>query len=270
MMIDWVRRTLGYRFPPLGMAASQFVTHALPARMETELFPGVRAELDLNDGTQRSTYWQGERVEYPTAPILHAWARQGATAFFDIGANYGFFTFMMASRHPALDVYAFEPHPVTFRRLDGIRAANSLTRVRTFNIGLGDAPALLTLHPGVTDAGHSTFLSHPELSGNIDHVIVRPFDDWRHDQGLALPSRPAWVAKIDVEGFEVSVIDGMRDALLARAFIGLVIEVLPFTLALGGRRPSDVIDAMAAVGYAPMPHAQKRTRTDNVFFTPTY
>jgi FkbM family methyltransferase len=265
-MIDWVRRTLGYRFPPLGSAASQFVTHALPARVETELFPGVRAELDLHDGTQRSTYWQGERAEYPTAPMLHAWARKGATAFFDIGANYGFFTFMMASRHPALDVYAFEPHPVTFRRLDGIRAANSLSRVRTFNIGLSDAPAVLTLHPGVSDAGHSTFLAHPELHGAIEHVVVRPFDEWRRDQGIALPSRPSWVAKIDVEGFEVAVIDGMHDALRARTFIGLVVEVLPFTLALGGRQPSDVIDALRAAGYAPT--EQKRVRTDNLFFVP--
>jgi FkbM family methyltransferase len=269
-MVDWVRRRLGYRFPPLGSAASRLVTNALPERLETELFPGVRAELDLSDGTQRSTYWQGERVEYPTAPLLHGWARKGASAFFDIGANYGFFTFMMASRHPTLDIYAFEPHPVTFRRLDGIRAANPLTRdrVRAFNIGLSDEPALLTLHPGVTDAGHSTFLAHPELHDAIDHVVVRPFDDWRRDQGLTLPSRPSWVAKIDVEGFEVSVINGMREALAARAFIGLVVEVLPFTLALGGRCPSDVIDAMALVGYAPMSRA--RTRTDNVFFIPTY
>ena len=267
-MIDWVRRTLGYRFPPLGSTASQFVTHALPTHVETELFPGVRAELDLNDGTQRSTYWQGERAEYPTAPVLHAWGRAGATAFFDIGANYGFFTFMMASRHPSLDVYAFEPHPVTFARLDGIRRSNALTRVRTFNIGLGNEPALLTLHPGVSDAGHSTFLNHPELHDGIDQVLVRPFDDWRYDQGLALPSRPSWIAKIDVEGFEVSVIEGMWEALRARAFIGLVVEVLPFTLALGGRQPTDVLDALRAAGYVSA--AQKRGRTDNLFFVPAH
>jgi FkbM family methyltransferase len=269
-MIDWVRRRLGYRFPPLGGAASRLVTDALPDRVQTELFPGVRAELDLSDGTQRSTYWQGERAEYPTAPVLHAWARSGATAFFDIGANYGFFSFMMASRHPALDVYAFEPHPGTYRRLDGIRQANALRNMRTYNIGLGDAPALLTLHPGVSDAGHSTFLVHPELHGAIDHVVVRPFDDWRRAQGLALPTRPSWVAKIDVEGFEVAVLEGMREALRARAFIGLVVEVLPFTLALGGRRPADVTDALAAAGYVPVTHhrAPKRIKTDNIFFVP--
>jgi FkbM family methyltransferase len=269
-MIDWVRRRCGYRFPPLGGTASRLVTDALPARVQTELFPGIRAELDLSDGTQRSTYWQGERAEYPTAPVLHEWARAGATAFFDIGANYGFFSFMMASRHPSLDVYAFEPHPGTYRRLDGIRADNALANVRTYNIGLGDEPALLTLHPGVSDAGHSTFLSHPELHGAIDQVVVRPFDEWRRSQGLALPSQPSWVAKIDVEGFEVSVIDGMRDALHAQAFIGLVVEVLPFTLALGGRRPADVTDALAAAGYVPAApeRAPKRVKTDNIFFVP--
>jgi FkbM family methyltransferase len=265
-MIDRVRQMCGYRFPPLGGAASRLVTDVLPSRIETELFPGVHAELDLSDGTQRSTYWQGERAEYPTAPVLHGWARDGATAFFDIGANYGFFSFMMASRHPSLDVYAFEPHPVTYRRLDGIREANALDKMRAYNIGLGDAPALLTLHPGVSDAGHSTFLPHPELHGAIDQVAVRPFDEWRRAQGLELPAQPSWVAKIDVEGFEVPVIEGMRDTLESRAFIGLVVEVLPYTLALGGRQPSDVMDAMAAVGY--IPAAQKRVKTDNVFFVP--
>jgi FkbM family methyltransferase len=266
MMIDRVRQLCGYRFPPLGGRASRLVADALPARIETELFPGVRAELDLNDGTQRATYWQGERGEYPTAPILHAWARAGATTFFDIGANYGFYSFMMASRHPMLDVHSFEPHPGTYRRLDGIRAANALSRMRTYNIGLGDTPAMLTLHPGVSDAGHSTFLPHPELHGAIDHIAVLPFDAWRDAQGLTLPSHPCWIAKIDVEGFELSVLAGMAEALRARAFIGLVVEVLPFTLALGGHRPADVTDALAMAGYTPT--TPTRVKTDNVFFVP--
>src|SRR5262249_27601524 len=152
----------------------------------------------LRDGTQRATYWQGERCEHPTARVLHDWARAGATAFFDIGANYGFYSFMMTARHPALDVFAFEPNPRTFAHLHTIVTENRLTRVHAINSALGDTVARLPLHPGEADSGHSTLLPHPELTGAAYDVEVQPFDDWRRARGLALPDKPAWIAKIDV------------------------------------------------------------------------
>ncbi len=93
--LEFVRRCCGYRFPRLGRQAVTVSRSKLaPERVHTELLPGISAELDLSDEVQRATYWQGERFEYPALQILNEWISSGATQFFDIGSNYGFFSYL--------------------------------------------------------------------------------------------------------------------------------------------------------------------------------
>ncbi len=272
--IDFVRRACGHRFPPLGGLVNRVFFKLMPAAVETELFPGIRARLDLRDLTQRTTYWQGARFEYPTAEILAEWGRAGTAVFFDIGSNYGFFSYWMLSQVAGLRVEAFEPNPATYERVRGIIGRNGLTRMRAWNLGLSDAPGRLMLHAGVVDSGHSTFGDHPELAGGArGEVAVTTFDLWRREAGLALPEVPSWVAKIDVEGFELRVLRGMREALVARAFAGLMVEINEFTLKLCGTSPAEVFALLAEVGYVSLANTPAGRRwplekTANAFFVP--
>ena len=270
-LAEFLRRRLGYRFPPLGGAAFRAAFRLLPPVAGVELLPGVRAELNFADATMRATYWQGSRFEHPTPAVLLQWARSGATHFFDIGSNYGWFSYWLASQSPALDVHAFEPNPRTFARIEAILAANSaaLGRMRAWNLGLSDEAGRLVLHPGHEDSGHSTFGAHPDLigsGGDIAEVEVQTFDQWRRIVGLELPPVPRWLAKLDVEGFEAKVLRGMAEALAARAFAGLVVEMNEFTLGFCGSSPAEVMSLLSSHGY--------RRRKDigpesgNAFFEP--
>jgi len=213
----------------------------------------------------RATYWQGDRFERPTAQKLDRWA-EDATHFFDIGSNYGFFSFLMLSHRPALEVHAFEPNPATFARLDAARIANRLATLHTWNIGLSDSQGKLALHSGVGDSGHSTFGPHPGLSeSNLAEVNVLSFDHWCDAQKLVRPSRPRWVAKIDVEGFEVRVLRGMREAIRARAFAGLVVEVNEFTLGFCGSSGAELRETLRDGGYR---EETAPTTSGNAFFVP--
>ncbi len=265
-VLDALRKACGYRFPRLGARAHSAVLKMAPRYLTAELFPRIRVPLDLHDDTQRATYWQGERFEFPTALVLRGWAFE-ATHFFDIGANYGFYTLMLASRFPQVRIHSFEPSPNTARALDAVVRSNNLTSVTVHHIGLGDTRATLPLHLGAEDSGHSTFADHPGLRHATAQVPVVPFDAWRRDQGLPLPQTPTWVAKIDVEGFETAVLRGMREALRARAFRGLTVEVLPYTLGLRGERPDDIRQLLASFGYR-LRAASHRTKTANEFFEP--
>ena len=67
----------------------------------------------MREEVQATTYWFGTRYEAPTPHILRRWGKD-AQLFFDIGANYGFFSFFMHGVRPDLPIHAFEPNPKTF------------------------------------------------------------------------------------------------------------------------------------------------------------
>jgi FkbM family methyltransferase len=249
-LADGLRRKLGYSFPKLGPLAYRAFFAMLPAEIDVELLPGIRVRLDTMDGTQRATYWQGPRFEHPTGSILQKWANEPNSVFFDIGSNYGWFSFYLASELPHLPIHSFEPNPSTFNHLKETVDRNALRNIHPCNLGLGDRIMSSRLRIGTEDSGHSTFGAHPELAEKDSvEISIQPFDAWRQEAGLKLPTSPSWVAKIDVEGFECRVVDGMSEALQARAFRGLVIEALPSTLAFCGATVEGLVDRMTAFGY---------------------
>jgi FkbM family methyltransferase len=265
--LDKIRRLCGYKFPRLGKYINRLFFTLLPYEIDTELFPNIHLMLNLKDLTQRTTYWQGSRFEYPTPQILSAWGGK-AKAFFDIGSNYGFYSYWMLYSCSDILVYAFEPNPNTFSILESTKINNNLLRLNNYQIGLGNEVGILGLHPGIEDSGHSTFLPHPAfVQATVTNVPVVTFDKWRECIGLVLPKEPAWIAKIDVEGFEYKVLEGMRESLAAQAFRGISVEVLEHTLSLCGNLPQDVFDIMKVFNYAPVNRISKKN--SNVFFIPT-
>lgn len=267
-LYDLARRCFGYKFPRLGLAANNLFFRLVPREIDTELFPGIHVRLDSSDLIQRTTYWQGDRFEYPTAEILTTWISPSITHFFDIGANYGFFSYLMLSSSRELLVHAFEPNPLTFQHIEQIKERNELDRFHPHLMGLSNVSDKLFLHLGGEDSGHCTFGEHPGLvERSTAQIAVEPFDLWREAAGVRLPETPSWLAKIDVEGFELNVLKGMAESLRLKAFAGLVVEVNPFTLNFNGTAPDEIFSFMDAVGYRADPRSSSR-ESANAFFMP--
>lgn len=269
-LLDWIRKLCGYQFPRLGHRAFQWFFSHCPPQVDSELLPGIRVNMNLRDTTQQTSYWQGPRYEWPTPVVLSRWAEAGATHFFDIGSNYGFYSYLMLVRFPGIDVHAFEPNPRTFAGLLESQQRNGLAALHVHQVGLSDVADVVEFRASTESSGHSSFGPHPKLSVT-DRLEVVPFDDWAKRAGLAIPPRPAWIAKIDVEGYECRVLAGMSGALEARAFLGLCVEINPFTLELAGTSPEAVISLLEGFGYMRLTVPVKRIgrhRTLNVFFAP--
>jgi FkbM family methyltransferase len=236
------------------------------------LFQGIVVNLNLRDATQFLTFWLGDRFEFPTALVLDDWGR-GATAFFDIGANYGFYSFYMYSKFPELPIYSFEPNPETFGFMQEIINNNMIKNVYIFQSGLGSCSGALELHPGIDDSGQSTFLPHPEfVNRSSGKVQITPFDKFVTEENLSAPQRPQYIAKIDVEGMEYDVLTGMQRALENKWFKGLVVEMLDSNIALSGHSRQDIIDYLNSSGYKPISEQYLikkygRVNTANLFFT---
>jgi FkbM family methyltransferase len=143
------------------------------------------------------------------ADALHAQGRP--VNFFDVGANIGHHSLFM-SRH-ADRVFSFEPFSVVRdemqRKLTHARVGNATI----FPIALGNRNETATFHPP-TGCNQGTGTLGETLPDNastevISVEVVRGDDFFAANQ---LP--PISLLKMDVEGFEVNAIEGMRETLL--------------------------------------------------------
>ena len=206
---------------------------------------GARMTVDITEFTAFGLYFTGRRYEPRTTDYLIASLRPGDT-FVDVGASHGYFTLIAASRVGASGrVYAFEPNPPVFRQLAAhVRLNRFDDRVRVADAALSDADGAAALYVSqcALNSGLSS-LQRPEhhVDGALSPdravpVRTETFDHWYE---RAKPGRIA-VMKIDVEGAEGRVLDGMAAALRSGAIAAIVCET---------DWNSGVRDRLAACGY---------------------
>ncbi|MEA3207932.1 MAG: hypothetical protein QOE70_989 [Chthoniobacter sp.] len=240
--------------------------------MTGDLFEGIEVEFDLTDVVQRTAFYLGERFEAPTASVLADWTKGENAVFFDIGANFGFYTFAVWSRCRDATIFSFEPNPKTFRKLSEIVEKNGLDRITPCAIALAHEQSLAALHFDSVNSGAASLGGGIESQSESVMVSVITFCDFLERNSLEIPSTPRWVAKIDVEGFELKVLRGMEPALRRKAFRGLCIEFNEENLARCGNSTREIEAFLGNVGYSRLNETSLETRAghmDNVFFVPT-
>lgn len=167
-------------------------------------------------------YWRARRAikghHEPELELLPHFA-DPLRAAFDIGAHFGMWSSAMLPHFGS--VHAFEPIP----RLARVLQKGVGKRATVHPIAVSDKAGTMSLRCPRAGLGRSTIEPNNDLAGMSDptqpidtfEVRVAKLDD------LNLPD-PAFV-KIDVEGHELCVIDGMR-GLIERAHPTLLIELV--------------------------------------------
>lgn len=119
--------------------------------------------------------------------------------FVDIGANMGAYTILASGVSGAKSV-SFEPAPKTYIHLqDNIRLNDIGGLVTAKNMAVGDTEGVIKFTTALNTRNH-VVIDKGDLDDMIE-VPVKPLDD------IAPHLEPA-VIKIDVEGYETSVING--------------------------------------------------------------
>ena len=228
--------------------ASQ-LNRLFPADETTFDLAGVgRLTLDLGIEMQQHVFWAG--LSRDDARIL-ALARAVLPAdgvFVDVGANVGIHTLAVA-RHLAAGggaVLAFEPHPINHRLLVHNIRQNRLRHVVAENLGLAEAPALLT-GTASKSGGNWSLASQGEYRFEVRLVRL---DDYLQDH----PIPRLDLIKIDVEGAEVRVLRGARNT-IERFRPMIVFEVCPAWLTKMGTSPGELLAELVGHGYTihPLP-----------------
>ena len=210
------------------------------------LVNGMPIEVDPRDliGSEilRSWMWESETVRF-----VWSWLRAGLTVL-DVGAHVGQYALLASGLvGPAGRVIAFEPHPVLGRvlRRNVSRAGCQNVTVLPVALGRAQGPGTLVLHPPDNFGGSS--LRPGDAS---EHHARATVEVTTLDEVMSRLGRPSVdLAKIDVEGAELDVIDGARGTLKANPDIVLIVEFLRSNPLRFGRTVEDLEARLRELGF---------------------
>jgi FkbM family methyltransferase len=170
----------------------------------------------------------GAGGEQRVLEVLVSFLRSGNVVY-DVGGNVGLFSAVLAKTiGPAGVLVAFEPQMQNFNHLQENLKLNGLTNFHCYRKALGDRSGQATLYAS-NMIGNSSLIQHGQPSGAGETVEVITGDEFVKAESMPLPR----VVKIDVEGFEYAVIQGLRATLAQPACELVCVEVHPSLLPQG-------------------------------------
>jgi FkbM family methyltransferase len=165
-------------------------------------------------------------------PETVLWIEESLSAqdcFYDIGANIGVYAVYAATLYPKLPVFAFEPFPSNFYHLCQNIFLNNINNITPVNIAIGNESRTDILHikdARTASSGHQVGGSTDEDGTTFDPVnmlpvLVASLDDTIRFFKLKTPTH----IKLDVDGLELDVINGMHQTLANRVLRYVLVEV---------------------------------------------
>lgn len=180
--------------------------------------------------------------------FVHDFLRPG-DVFFDIGANIGLFTLIAARRAGASGhVVAFEPIPVTMRRLRMNVRMNNLANVTCASLALSDRNERreMVVYGEGRGAWASLASATPGRISGRRVVQCATLDGFRRENpGLRAPV----LMKIDVEGWEVRVLEGATDTVGPETAPDLLVEFTEANAVAAGTSCRELFESLETLGY---------------------
>ena len=167
--------------------------------------------------------------------------------FVDIGANIGYFS-VIASKLVGNSgkVIAFEPEKHNFELLEMNVQINACNNISCINKAISNIESNSDLFVDKISFGSASLVSPSKYVRTFSHekylvetISLDKFIDTKVD-----------IVKIDVEGYETKVIDGMKRILLENRDIILIVEYIPYGAVRINRKPCEMFDALTNVGFS--------------------
>jgi len=251
VLATWYRR-VPFR-PYRAWAWKAFVSrHVVWRRLDVEIVTafGARMPGRLDDLISRHLYFFG--VFEPAVTALYREILQPGDVMVDVGANVGAHTLLAAHLvGPQGRVHAIEASPSIFARLRINLDANGAGQVLAHNIAVAEREGIVPIFlSDPSNLGASTIIpGEADRLGAAHEALVpaRPLQEIVPPEDLAA----ARLIKIDVEGAEWLVVQGMRDALpLLRPDVSILLEVNPKSIMHLGGTLAKLVDIFTQAGFA--------------------
>jgi FkbM family methyltransferase len=163
-------------------------------------------------------------------------------ALLDIGANQGAIS-LLAAKEENRRVVAFEPSPKAFALLKKNIELNEFTNIIAENSGI--VAACMKRNLDDSDANHSggAHISQVGTPIRLRTVTKNDLIDWN------VADRPLYI-KIDTEGYELSVLQGLAQLLDEGVVEAIIVEINRSHLGRYSTEPEDIYQFMYDRGYS--------------------
>jgi len=226
---------LKWVYPIWGLFSGYFIGKTTTVRTQ-----GLSISVHAGDGLGFNLLTQGTWEAFKTE-LFKKCIRSGMTVV-DVGAHVGLYSLVAAALvGPEGRVYAFEPEPQNYDLLQKNIKANGFTNVIPLRKVVQDRPgtAKLYLHPE-----RSELHSVRKLRKGAKAIVVEAIslDDFWGGQRVD-------IVKIDVEGAEMAVLEGMQRIISENQDIKVFCEFVPQFLTEAGADPGHFLAKLVAHGF---------------------
>lgn len=206
-------------------------------------------DFNLNTNHIKKIYYGAYEIE--AKETMKRFLNKGGT-FFDIGANIGYLTMLGASLVGTEGkVHCFEPVPKYFDYISDNIKLNPDFNIVANNFALGEKRETAKLNVAkVSNMGTNSMVDGFLDSALIEDTLsvqVERFDNYiKEHQGLC----PSFI-KIDVEGFEISVLKGMKEFFQEhkKKLPPILVEITPRIYNKQNRNIAELEEFMFNFGY---------------------
>jgi FkbM family methyltransferase len=206
-------------------------------------------KIDLRD-TVVSFQLLFQRRYEPTQTALFRRLTRPGDWVLDVGGHIGYYAVLFGSIvGPLGRVTAIEPNPDNALLLRENVSLNRLDQIVTVVEGAaGAAPGTATLYrPRVGNRGDSRLFDDPTNHGARREQVIVPMTTL--DECTQTWPRVDLV-KMDVQGYELQVLTGMRRVLASNPELILVIELWPWGLRRAGTDPHELLAKLTGFGFS--------------------
>ncbi len=188
-------------------------------------------------------FYKRNAYENYTADLMLAYSKDNSF-FIDIGAHYGYYSLLMGTSNKKITVISFEPSPKNYEILRKNFELNGLDKRSAYNMAVSNKDGINNFNIAA-HSSHCGFYQH-HLSKTVETIPINTasINNFLRE----IPEVPI-VVKIDTEGHELNVLEGMSNILENAKHIKLFIEFNPASLKSAGTQPVRLLEVLTRLGF---------------------
>jgi FkbM family methyltransferase len=186
-----------------------------------------------------------DRYEPGTTRLFQDMVKPGMVVI-DIGAHVGYFTLLAAKNAgPTGKVYSFEPEPNNYDLLIKNIEINEYANIAATKMAVSDHTGSSELFLTALDSGRHSMFHHDLPEHGSTAVETTTLDSFLESEGWPQID----LMKIDVEGAEATVLDGITRLIERSTGLKMIVEFNPALLQSAGVIPLQFLERLSSEGW---------------------